>query len=120
MLSSIDRMRHAQIWDLFDQYADIRDHLEDLLYSMQMLQSQLTSDLDDLSDDFDDLTEALIKCSKNLIRFKIVPDPPLGDDQAGPAVSEQLPFPNEDATFPFFLEEDAQPFPWDCTEEERR
>ena len=52
MLSSIDRMRHAQIWDLLDQYAGIREHLEDLLYSMQMLQSLLESELDDLSDEF--------------------------------------------------------------------
>ena len=121
MLSSIDRMRHAQIWDLLDQYADIRDHLEDILYSMQMLQSQLTSDLEDLSDDFGDLTEELSKCSKNLIRFKTVPDPPLRDDQACPAATQQLPFPNENDPFPFFPdEEDTQLFPWDCTEEERR
>ena len=121
MISSIDHMRHAQIWDLLDQYADIRDHLEDLLYSMQMLQSQLISDLDDLSDDFDDLTEALSKCSKTLIRFKTVPDPPDEDSlgKSGPEVD--LPFPDDDKPFPFFPEtDDSEPLPWDCTEEERR
>lgn len=121
MLSSIDRMRHLQIWSLLDQYADIREHLEDILYSLQMLQSQLVSDLDDLSADFDDLTQELNNCSKSLIRFKTVPDLPDEDfpGKSGPEV--ELPFPDDDGPFPFFPEtDDSDPLPWDCTEEERR
>ena len=121
MLSSIDRMRHSQIWSLLDQYADIRDHLEDVLYAMQMLQSQLVSDLDDLSADFDDLTQELNTCSKSLIRFKTAPDPPDEDfpGKSGPEV--ELPFPDDDEPFPFYPEtDDRDLLPWDCTEEERR
>jgi len=121
MLSPIDRMRHAQIWSLLDQYADIREHLEDVFYALQMLQSQLVSDLNDLSADFDDLAQELNNCSKSLIRFKTAPDPPDEDSpgKSGPEV--ELPFPDDDKPFPFFPEtDDSDPFPWDCTEEERR
>ena len=34
MFSSIERIRHAQIWSLLDQYADIREHLEDIFYAL--------------------------------------------------------------------------------------
>ena len=122
MLSSIDRMRHSQIWNLLDQYADIRDHLEDVLYAMQMLQSQLASDIDDLSVDFDDLTEELNNCSKNLIRFKSAPDHPVQEWPEEPEAEEGLPFPDDDEEpFPVFTEpDDTQLFPWDLMEEEGR
>lgn len=121
MLSSIDRMRHSQIWDLLDQYADIREHLEDLLYSMQMLQSQMVSDLEDLSVDFDDLAEEIGKCSKYLIRFKAAPDPSLPEAAPGSGQIQELPFPDDDEPFEFILEtDDTQLFPWDCLEEEGR
>lgn len=121
MLSSIDRMRHSQIWDLLGQYADIRDHLEDVLYTLQMLQSQLVSDLDGLSDDFDDLTEEIDSCSKNLIRFRKAPDPPDDDFTARSSTEEGLPFLDDGGPFPIFPgTDDSGPFPWDRTEEERR
>ena len=121
MLSSIDRMRHSQIWSLLDRYADIRDHLEDIFYALQMLQSQLVSDLDDLSADLDGLTQELNSCSKSLIRFKTVPDPPVEDFPVNSDLKEELPFADEDEPFPFFPEtDDSGPFPWDCAEAERR
>lgn len=121
MLSSIDRMRHSQIWNLLDQYADIRDHLEDVLYAMQMLQSQLASDIEDLSVDFDDLTEELNNCSKNLIRFKTAPDHPRQECSQKTEPEEELPFPDYDEPFPVFPEpDDTQLFPWDLMEEEGR
>ena len=121
MLSSIDRMRHSQIWSLLDQYADIRDHLEDVLYAMQMLQSQLVSDLDDLSADFDDLTQELNNCSKSLIRFKAAPDHPVQECPKKPEPVEELPFPDDEQPFPFFPEtDDSDLLPWNCSEEERR
>ena len=122
MLSSIDRMRHSQIWNLLDQYADIRDHLEDVLYAMQMLQSQLASDIDDLSVDFDDLTEELNNCSKNLIRFKTAPDHPEQECSKKPEPEKELPFPDNDVEpFSVFPEpDDTQLFPWDIMEEEGR
>ena len=121
MLSSIDRMRHSQIWDLLDTYADIREHLEDILYSMQMLQSQMVSDLEDLSVDFDDMAEEIGNCSKSLIRFKTAPEPPVPECLPEPGQAEKLPFPDDDDPFPFSQEtDDDQLFPWDHLEEEGR
>lgn len=120
MLSSIDRMRHSQIWSLLDQYADIREHLEDILYALQMLQSQLVSDLGELSDDFDDLTEEFNNCSKSLIRFKTAPDLPDEDFTATSGPEVELPSPDDDEPFPFFPEKDGRELlPWDYTEKER-
>lgn len=121
MLSSIDRIRHSQIWDLLDQYADIREHLEDILYSMQMLQSQMLSDLEDLSDDFDDLTEEIGNCSKKLIRFKTSPDPSASEYPPELDPSQEIHVPDNDEPCPFFSESDDTPsFPWNHTEDEGR
>ena len=70
MLSAIDKMRHSQIWDLLGEYADIREHLEDLFHSLCMVQSSLEAELNDISDEFDDLQEELNSCSLKLFRFK--------------------------------------------------
>jgi len=70
MLSAIDKMRHSQIWDLLGEYADIREHLEDLFHSLCMIQSLLEAELNDISDEFDDLQEELNSCSLKLFRFK--------------------------------------------------
>lgn len=70
MLSAIDKMRHSQIWDLLGEYADIREHLEDLFHSLCMIQSSLEAELNDISDEFDDLQEELNSCSLKLFRFK--------------------------------------------------
>lgn len=121
MLSSIDRMRHSQIWDLLNQYADIREHLEDILSSMQMIQSQMLSDLNDLSVDFDDLAAEIGSCSKSLIRFQTAPDPPVPAYPPEPGQTEELPFPDDDEPFPLIPEtDDTRPFLRNCLEEEGR
>lgn len=121
MLSSTDRMRHSQIWDLLDRYADIREHLEDILYSMQMLQSQMASDLEDISVDFDDLAEEIGDCSKSLIRFKTASDLPLPKDPPKSGQTPELPFPDGDEPFGFIPKtDDTQLFPWDHLEKEGR
>lgn len=99
MPSSIDRIRHAQIWDLLDQYADIRDQLEDVLSSMQVLQFQFAADLEDLSADFDDLSAQIARCSHSLIRFRTAPGPSAGD-RPFETHPEKVPFPDDDEPFP--------------------
>ena len=70
MLSAIDKMRQSQIWDLLGEYADIREHLEELFHSLCLVQSLLEAELNDISDEFDDLQEELNNCSLKLFRFK--------------------------------------------------
>lgn len=63
-------IKDASIWDLLDEYADIRDELEDTLRSYEILQYELTSAMEDIQDELDILKEHLSKCSSRLIRFK--------------------------------------------------
>lgn len=98
MSSSVDRIRHAQIWDLLGQYADIRDQLEDVLSSMQVLQAQFISDLEDLSVDFDELSAQITRCSHSLIRFRTAPAPSAGDRPLG-IYPEGFPFPDDGEPF---------------------
>lgn len=121
MLSSIDRMRHSQIWDLLNRYADIREHLEDILSSMQMIQSQMLSDLNDLSADFDDLAGEISSCSQSLVRFQTAPGPSVPEFPSEPGQAEELPFPDKEEPFPLIPEtDDTGLFLPNCPEEEGR
>ena len=106
MLSAIDKVRHAQIWNLLYEYGDIRDQLEDLFNSLHLLQQSIEVELDDLSEEFDDLQERLTSVSGKLFLFK----------NPEPREPEELPFdtclrelPEEE--FPFCSDqEDEIPF----------
>ena len=63
-------IKDASIWELLDEYADIRDELEDTLQSFEILQFELASAMEDIQDELDHLKEHLSKCSSRLIRFK--------------------------------------------------
>lgn len=63
-------IKDAAIWDLLDEYADIRDELEDTLESFEILQFEMASAMEDIQDELDQLKEHLSKCSSRLIRFK--------------------------------------------------
>lgn len=111
MLSTMDQMRHAQIWDLLGKYADIRDQLEDLFHSLRFLQQNIEMELEDLSDDFDELQECITETSKKLCRFKTGPYN-YGDDEA-PSSSPSGIVPSSDEAFSFPMDaEEKDPFPW--------
>lgn len=76
MPTEFEKMRHSQIWGLLNEYADIRDHLEDIFNTLHLLQQSLQQELEDLSLDFDDLQMQLDSCSRSLFRFKS-PEPPV-------------------------------------------
>lgn len=63
-------IKDSSIWELLEEYADIRDGLEDTLQSFDILQSEVTSALEDIQDEIDTLKEHLAACSARLIRFK--------------------------------------------------
>ena len=62
--------QHAQIWELLNEYADIRDELEDTLSSFQELRSELETALEDVSEELDGLACHLAECSSHLFRFR--------------------------------------------------
>jgi len=109
MLSTIDQMRHAQIWDLLGKYADIRDQLEDLFNSLRFLQQNIEMELEALSNDFDELQECITETSKKLCRFKSGPVNCVDDED--PASSRAASSPDE--ALPFSMDaEEEDPFPW--------
>lgn len=62
--------QHAQIWELLNEYADIRDELEDALASFQELKAELETALEDVSQELDEILSHLAECSNHLIRFR--------------------------------------------------
>lgn len=63
-------VKDSSIWELLNEYADIRDGLEDTLQSFENLQFEVSSTLGDIQDEIDTLKEHLAVCSARLIRFK--------------------------------------------------
>ena len=62
--------RHEEIWDLLNDYADIRDELEDTLMSFQMIYEEIGFAIQDISDELTALNEHLQSCDNRLMRFK--------------------------------------------------
>ena len=109
MLSSIDQMRHAQIWNLLYEYAEIRDQLEDLFHSIHFPQQNIEMELEDLSEDFDDLQERLNRASNHLCLFR---NPGSQEPEELPLDSFLRELPEEDFPLCPDTEEDL-PFPWE-------
>lgn len=63
-------IRHAQIWELLNTYADIRDGLEDALLSFQVLYADIEYAMEEITGELEDLQERLDACSGRLKRFR--------------------------------------------------
>lgn len=70
MAEKQDKTRHADIWNLLYEYADIRDELEDTLISFQQLHQEIEYAMEDITDELESLQEHLSKCNGKLIRFR--------------------------------------------------
>ena len=62
--------RHDEIWGLLNDYADIRDELEDALLSFQVLHSEIEFAMQDITAELAALNEHLHACDNRLIRFR--------------------------------------------------
>lgn len=62
--------RHDEIWGLLNDYADIRDELEDALMSFQVLHAEIEFAMQDITAELTALNEHLHACDSRLIRFK--------------------------------------------------
>lgn len=70
MAEKQDKNRHADLWNLLYEYADIRDELEDALLSFKELHAEIEYAMEDISDELERLQEHLAKCSGKLMRFR--------------------------------------------------
>lgn len=70
MADKQDKARHADIWNLLYEYADIRDELEDTLTSFQQLYQEIEYAMEDITDELERLQEHLTRCSGKLTRFR--------------------------------------------------
>lgn len=62
--------RHDEIWGLLNDYADIRDELEDALLSFQVLHAEIEFAMQDITAELTALNEHLHACDSSLIRFR--------------------------------------------------
>ena len=62
--------RHDEIWGLLNDYADIRDELEDALLSFQVLHAEIEFAMQDITSELTALNEHLHACDSRLIRFR--------------------------------------------------
>lgn len=62
--------RHDEIWGLLNDYADIRDELEEILLSFQVLHSEIEFAMQDITAELTALNEHLHACDSRLMRFK--------------------------------------------------
>ena len=70
MADKQDKSRHADIWNLLYEYADIRDELEDALLSFRELHAEIEYAMEDITEELENLQEHLAKCSERLRRFR--------------------------------------------------
>lgn len=64
------RMRQSGIWDLLEEYMDIRDELEESLDSIGLLYEDIRIGMDDIRAQLEDLQEHMDQVSGRLRRFK--------------------------------------------------
>ena len=83
------------IWDVFDEYADVRDDLEDTIAVCQSMKDDLESSMEEISDQLNDIEERLHQCDLIFRRFK--------RQQRNPMQMETVSIPDEfpDSEFPW-------------------
>lgn len=69
--SRMQNQHQKEIWELLDEYADIRDELEDTLNSFRYLKADIEFALEDITDELKLLQEHLNTYSARLMRFRL-------------------------------------------------
>lgn len=59
------------IWDVFNEYADVRDDLEDLLVAYEGLQAEIGDTMVDIEEELKDIHNKLTACDRIFRRYKI-------------------------------------------------
>jgi len=63
--------RKMTIWEVFEEYADVRDAFEELLSSFEYLQDVMQTATEGIRGDLDSIRERLDKCDNVFRRYKI-------------------------------------------------
>ena len=58
------------VWDMFEEYADVRDDLEYLLDSYDLLQEDIRIAMEDITDELDGLRQRLLRCDQIFERYQ--------------------------------------------------
>ena len=58
------------IWDVFNEYADVRDDLEDILLSYECLQNEIGDTMDAIAEELETLHNRLGACDRIFRRYK--------------------------------------------------
>ena len=58
------------VWDVFNEYADVRDDLEYLLYSYDTLRDDIRIAMEDISDELDEIRQRLLRCDSIFKRYR--------------------------------------------------
>lgn len=72
-----DTTINMSIWDVFNEYADIRDDIEDALSYLEELQYEAKTTLADIHSELADIRTRLLLCDRILKRFKCPEDSPI-------------------------------------------
>ena len=59
------------VWDVFNNYADIRDELEDAMESFSFFMEDVQTALMDLNDELEQIRSHLTECDKVFRRYKV-------------------------------------------------
>ena len=60
------------IWDVFNEYADVREDLEYLLDSYDVLQDDIRIAMEDITDELDEIRQRLLRCDQIFKRYRSV------------------------------------------------
>lgn len=63
-------MRQSGVWELLEEYMDIRDGMEDALDSIELLHEDIRIAMDDINGQLEDLQEHMDNVSSKLRRFR--------------------------------------------------
>ena len=76
------------VWDVFNEYADVRDDLEDLLLSYECLQSEIGDAMDAIAEELEALHNRLAACDRIFRRFKKTSSDPAEEMEDSPFSSK--------------------------------
>jgi DNA repair ATPase RecN len=66
----MERKNELSVWEVFNEYADARDLLEDAMTTIEDLEFEIGAALDDLSDEIESISVKLAECDSVFRRFK--------------------------------------------------
>ena len=65
-----NEIQALSVWDVFNEYADVRDDLECLLDSYDILQDDIRTAMEDIADELDGIRQRLLRCDQIFKRYR--------------------------------------------------